>query len=266
MAARDRSSIEALSGRLPGPGWAWVAGFVACVAADATLGRWVVLPVFVVGFYGGVVAIELATYPLLGRWRALLRRHGPRAWYLAVIGGLWAGPALVLASSSPLWLAWGWEGVTALRLVGALALVSSVGIGSWAMGKMGWARLLLAPALFSPGDEPEERVPRRLVVEGPYRHARHPLYGADLGVILGTASLTGKWAPVVLAGAYAAVLGPQLRLEERELEARFGEAYARYRRLVPGLVPRLGPVDLVRVHGPQSKEGTDEGERAGRAR
>lgn len=87
-------------GRLPGPAWSWAAGFVACAAADAALGRWVVLLVFVVGFYGGVVAIELATYPLLGRWRAQLRRHGPRAWYLAVIGGLWAGPALMLASSS----------------------------------------------------------------------------------------------------------------------------------------------------------------------
>jgi protein-S-isoprenylcysteine O-methyltransferase Ste14 len=256
VAARDRSGVvEALSGWLPGPAWTWVASFVACVTADAALGRWVVLPVFVVGFYGGVVAIELATYPLLERWRASLRGHGPRAWYLAVIGGLWVGPFLVLVLLAPLWLGWGWEGVTALRLVGALALVSSVGVGSWAMGKMGWARLLLAPALFSPVDESEERVPRRLVVEGPYRYARHPLYGADLGVILGTALLTGKWIPVVLAGAYAVVLGLQLRLEERELEARFGEAYARYRRLVPGLVPRLRPVNPDEVQGPRSKEG-----------
>lgn len=242
-----------LSDRLPGPAWAWVAGFGACVAADAVLGRWVALPVFVVGFYGGVVAIELATYPLLGRWRASLRRHGPRAWYLAVIGGLWGVPALLLTSLSPLWLAWDWEGSTALRLVGALALVSSVGVGAWAMGKMGWARLLLAPALFSPEGKVEDRKPERLVVEGPYRHARHPLYGMDLGVISGTTLLTGKWAPVVVAGAYAAVLGLQLRLEERELEARFGETYARYRRLVPRLVPRLRPVDPAEVRETQSE-------------
>ena len=39
--------------RWVGPAPAWAAAFIVCVAADALLGRWVLLPVFVVGFYGG---------------------------------------------------------------------------------------------------------------------------------------------------------------------------------------------------------------------
>ncbi|MDP9480733.1 MAG: isoprenylcysteine carboxylmethyltransferase family protein [Actinomycetota bacterium] len=231
-----------------GPAGAWVAVFSVCAAADAALGRWALLPLFVVGFYAGVVAIEFLTYPLLGRWRARLRSRGFGLRYLVAVGGLGVGPAAA-ALLSPLWLGWGWEGALPLRALGALALVLSVSTGAWAMGHMGWARLLLAPALFPPGGEAAERVPRGLVVEGPYRHARHPLYGADLGAMSGTALLSGEWAPVVVAGAYALVLGPQLRLEERELEARFGETYARYRRLVPGLLPRIRPVDPDEVYG-----------------
>jgi protein-S-isoprenylcysteine O-methyltransferase Ste14 len=238
----------------PGPTSAWVAVFVASVAADAALGRWVVLPVFVVGFYGGVVAVELLTYPLLGWWRARLRSRGPRAWYLVAVGGLGAGPAAVLASLAPLWLGWGWGRVLPLQVVGASMLILSVGVGAWAMGHMGWARLLLAPAIFPPDTGSEDRAPRRLVVEGPYRYVRHPLYGADLGVLFGTALLTSKWAPVVLAGLYPIALGIQVHLEERELEARLGEAHVRYRRLVPRFVPRLRPVDPAEVH--ETRSGT----------
>jgi hypothetical protein len=48
--------------------------------------------------------------------------------------------------------------------------------GTWAVAKMGWARLLLAGALFPPQAGAEKNgVPQRLVVEGPYRYVRNPL-------------------------------------------------------------------------------------------
>jgi hypothetical protein len=40
------------------------------------LGRLVLLPVFVAGFYGGMVVIDLATYLRLSLWRRWLRRRG----------------------------------------------------------------------------------------------------------------------------------------------------------------------------------------------
>ncbi len=242
-----------MSGWCPRPAWVWVAGFAACMAADAALHRWVLLPVFVMGFYGGVVIVELVTYPLLGWWRARLAPHGLRTWYLVGFGGLWAGPAVVLASLSPWWLGWRWVEVLPLQVTGALMLIPLVGVGAWAMGSMGWARLLLAPALFPPGAEAENGVPRRLVVEGPYRYARHPLYGTDLGVILSAALLTSNQALVILAGIYLVTLGMQIYLEERELEVRFGEVYTRYRRAVPRFVPRLRPVNQDEIHDARSK-------------
>jgi protein-S-isoprenylcysteine O-methyltransferase Ste14 len=70
-----------------------------------------------------------------------------------------------------------------------------------------------------------------------------------VGVILGTALLSGKWFVVAVLAAYLIQLGMQLYLEERELKVRFGEAYERYCRLVPRFVPRLTPVDPDEISG-----------------
>jgi hypothetical protein len=58
------------------PAAAWVASFVVCGLWNALLGRWVLLPVFVAGFYGGKVVIDLVTYLMLSLWRRWLRRRG----------------------------------------------------------------------------------------------------------------------------------------------------------------------------------------------
>jgi len=39
-----------------------VASFVVCRLGNALLGQWVLLPVFVAGFYGDMVVIDLVTY------------------------------------------------------------------------------------------------------------------------------------------------------------------------------------------------------------
>ena len=118
-----------------------------------------------------------------------------------------------------------------------------VGVGTWACYKMGWTRLLFAGALFLPGSGAEENgVPQRLVVEGPYRYVRNPLYVTDFALILGTALLTNVPFLFPLAVLYAAQLALQLPLEERELRRRFGTRSSRYCRLVPRFVPRLRPV------------------------
>ena len=54
--------------RWAGPAPAWAAAFIVCVAADVQLGRWVMLPAFVVGFYGGMLIMASLIYPLLERW------------------------------------------------------------------------------------------------------------------------------------------------------------------------------------------------------
>ena len=201
------------------------------------------VPLFVAAFYGGMIVIDLLTYPMLSFWRGWLARRGLLAWYLVEVVGLWGGTTVVLFVLAPWWLGWSWEGTVLLQVVGGVLVVASVAVGTWAVGKMGWARLLFAGALFPPGAGAEENnVPQRLVVEGPYRYVRNPLYDTDFALILGTALLCRNWFLILLAALYAAQLALQLPLEERELRQRFGRPYRRYCEVVPRFVPRLRPV------------------------
>lgn len=232
----------------PAPAWLWLLSFVACIGGDWLLGRWVLLPIYIAGFYGGMIVIDLFTYPLLERWRNWLRARGMWAWYIIEVGLMWIGTAVVLALlglAGPRWLEWTWQGPLALQALGGALVAVSVLVGVWAVGQLGWARVLFAAALFPPGRGAEEHnIPQRLVVSGPYRYVRNPLYVTDMTLMLGTALLTQNWGIVLLLVAYIAQLVLQLRLEERELRDRFGAAYIRYCEHVPRFVPRLTPVDI----------------------
>src|SRR5829696_6951353 len=103
--------VSSMLSRRAGPAPAWAAAFIVCVATDALLGRWVLLPVFVVGFYGGMLIMASLIYPLLERWRLWIRPRGVRAWFLVEVL-LWVGIAGGLVLSAPRWLQWscvGWR-------------------------------------------------------------------------------------------------------------------------------------------------------------
>ena len=234
----------------PGPAVGWALAFVLCGIGDSLLGRWVLTPVFVAAFYGGMIVIDLVTYPILSFWRNWLRRRGLRAWYLVEVVGLWGGTTLLIFILAPIWLSWRWGVTLPLQILGGVLLVASVTVGTWACFKMGWARLLFAGALFPPGAVAEEnRVPQRLVVEGPYRYVRNPLYDTDFLLILGMALLARSWGLILLAALYAVQLALQLPLEEKELRQRFGSRYRRYCRLVPRFVPRRHPLTQKELDG-----------------
>ena len=237
------------STRWAGPAQAWVATFVTCTFADALLGRWVLLPTFVVGFYGGMLIMASLIYPALGRWQSWMCSRSVRSWYLTVVG-LWTSLALSLALLTLRWLDWGWDETLILRMVGTLTLVASIVGGAWAMEKLGWPKLVLASALFpsNAGGE-KSSLPQRLVIEGPYRYVRNPIYEFDIGVVFGTALLTGRWAVAILGVVYVVQLTMHVRIEERELRARYGVPYTRYCYLVPRFIPPLKPIDATEVHG-----------------
>jgi protein-S-isoprenylcysteine O-methyltransferase Ste14 len=224
------------------PAAAWATSFVVCGIGDALLGRWVLVPLFVAAFYGGMIVIDIVTYPMLFLWRGWLRRRGLRAWYMIEVVGLWGGTTLILVLLAPWWLGWSWDGVLPLLILGGILLAVSVAVGTWAVAKMGWARLLFAGALFPPGAGAEEnQVPQRLVVEGTYRYVRNPLYVTDFSLILGASLLTQSWALILLAALYLAQPALQVPLEERELRERFGAPYRRYCDLVPPSSRGSGP-------------------------
>ncbi|MBX9243772.1 isoprenylcysteine carboxylmethyltransferase family protein [Actinotalea ferrariae] len=81
-----------------------------------------------------------------------------------------------------------------------------------------------------------------LVVGGPYRYVRNPMYVAVVALVLGQALLLGRlvllaYALVTWATTAAFVRG----YEEPTLLARYGEQYEAYRAAVPAWLPRLTP-------------------------
>jgi protein-S-isoprenylcysteine O-methyltransferase Ste14 len=83
--------------------------------------------------------------------------------------------------------------------------------------------------------EPEPPIADR----GPYAIVRHPLYAATIVALFAAPEMSrGR---LLLAGVLTAYILVGMRLEERDLEARHGEAWRRYKARVPALVPRLLP-------------------------
>ena len=82
--------------------------------------------------------------------------------------------------------------------------------------------------------------PRKLVVRGPYRHVRNPMISGVLLMLVAESHLFGSW-PVagwmlvffLVSTIYMA------RVEEPQLERRFGGDYRRYRANVPRWIPRV---------------------------
>ncbi len=79
-----------------------------------------------------------------------------------------------------------------------------------------------------------ERTPRYMLIKGPYKFTRNPMYLLELVMWLGWALFYGSVAVlialVIMGAFFVFILVPS---EERGLEARFGETYLQYKRTVP---------------------------------
>ena len=79
----------------------------------------------------------------------------------------------------------------------------------------------------------------RLVVDGIYARCRHPqVLGWSL-LLVGISIAAASAASLFFALLFVAASAVWLPIEEAALEARFGDAFARYRSVTPLLVPRL---------------------------
>ncbi len=80
----------------------------------------------------------------------------------------------------------------------------------------------------------------KLIVSGPYRFVRHPIYTAMFGKLLATALAVSHWialGPVILLFAIGTMI--RVRSEEKLLQAAFGVDFVAYQQHVPAVLPRL---------------------------
>jgi protein-S-isoprenylcysteine O-methyltransferase Ste14 len=79
----------------------------------------------------------------------------------------------------------------------------------------------------------------QLIVEGPYRIVRHPIYSGMGGMLIATGvALSHPLAIIIALIVFAIGTFNRIRIEERLLTEQFGSAYAAYAAKVPALIPR----------------------------
>ena len=76
-----------------------------------------------------------------------------------------------------------------------------------------------------------------LVVDGPYKWVRHPIYTGLLLMFVGTALAIGEWRGVLAVALVVAAFWRKLKIEEGVMRATFGAAYDRYAERTPALIP-----------------------------
>jgi protein-S-isoprenylcysteine O-methyltransferase Ste14 len=155
------------------------------------------------------------------------------------------------------WLLTGWQAreplpyMAPVRVLGALLFVA---------GLITVVQAFVRFVVEGLGTPAPVAAPERLVVGGPYRYVRNPMYVAVLAVIIGQALLLG-W-PVLLLYAVTLwlITASFVRFyEEPELGRRFGAQYEAYRRGVPAWWPRLRPWSPGEPPAPGPPSNRDEG-------
>ncbi len=117
--------------------------------------------------------------------------------------------------------------------------VSAVGLVPMVLGAALYFRCAFDFAWSGRGTPAPVDPPTRLVIGGPYRYCRNPMYVGVLAVIGGEALLFREprlgYYLLLMAGLFQVFI---LGYEERALRRKFGPSYADYRRTVPRWVPR----------------------------
>jgi len=106
----------------------------------------------------------------------------------------------------------------------AAGVVGSVGVLTAALGVLAFRRS---------GTTVDPRYPEKaaqLVTAGIYRFTRNPMYLGMALALAGGALLLGNWLCFVVLPLFMAYLSRfQIRVEERHMDALFGDAFTRYR-------------------------------------
>ena len=124
-----------------------------------------------------------------------------------------------------------WSVTPGLALVAAAVSAAGLSVALWARATLGsnWSGEVVL------------KKQHDLIDRGPYAFVRHPIYTGVLLMVLGTVTMSGTSAAMILFATMVAGLIVKARREERLLTKHFPEAYSRYRarvraRLIPFLL------------------------------
>jgi len=178
--------------------------------------------------YSTIPCFWFLVHPRAENWRS--RRRSPYRVLLPAWMAMWVAMGLITARwrEAALYSS-GWMWVPALVLFGIGLWLYSQSSKNFSAQQLGGL-----PEVISGHGE------QRLVMTGIRARVRHPVYLAHLCEMVAWSIGTGL---VVCYGLtlFAVVTGAvMIRMEDRELEARFGEEYRRYKVRVPAVLPRVG--------------------------
>ncbi|HEX5353877.1 MAG TPA: isoprenylcysteine carboxylmethyltransferase family protein [Rhodanobacteraceae bacterium] len=167
------------------------------------------------------------------RTKATARSDGLRALLMYRVPML-LGALLLIATNPPRWLPlWLWrrwlQDSTAWPALGLGLVVLGLGFACWARVTLG--RNWSAAVQLKKGHE--------LIVTGPYRWARHPIYTGMLLALIGTALAIGELRGLLAIAFVFAGLWLKLRHEEAWMREYFGDAYVDYMQRVKALIPGI---------------------------
>ena len=128
-----------------------------------------------------------------------------------------------------------WRGVPGRKLF----LSGRAGVMALALGIIVWAVVILASLLVHHKALTSVGNIDRLVTEGVYSRVRHPMYAAFIWLSWGAFLRWPTLRIAVMVLWTDMVLFLWSRLEERLLQARFGEEYSLYKKRVGMLIPRF---------------------------
>jgi protein-S-isoprenylcysteine O-methyltransferase Ste14 len=189
--------------------WLDLGGWMACV------------------LYSTIPSFWLLIHPRVHYWRS--RKRSPYVVLLPAWVAMWIMAGLLTSR-------WRHVGVytTPWMWIPAV-LLFSVGLWTYSQSGKDFSKAQLGGL---PEMLPSHRE-QRLVTSGIRSRVRHPVYFGHLCEMLAWSVGTGLVVCYALT-AFAVVTGAvMIRMEDAELEQRFGEQYAQYRATVPAIWPRF---------------------------
>jgi protein-S-isoprenylcysteine O-methyltransferase Ste14 len=164
----------------------------------------------------------LIIHPFNSFWRRRVRGAFWFAGLTAWIGGgvlLWTYRSELLARTEP----------SRLRIAAGFALIAvELYLFFRVERELGSRRLVGHAELTGTGE---------MFTGGLYTYVRHPRYAGMFCAVAGAGLMAGTRCLWVTLAAWSVLALSAIRLEERELTARFGASYTAYRKRVPAFVP-----------------------------